>query len=51
MYIASGTKDLWQHRSQFVRGTRWWQPFCCAVDVTVASIVAIRILLGAQLQS
>jgi hypothetical protein len=31
-----------------VRGTRWWPPFCFAVDVTVASIVAIQILLGAQ---
>jgi hypothetical protein len=22
-----GLKDLWQHRSQFVAGTRWWPPF------------------------
>jgi hypothetical protein len=48
IYLGHGTKDLWQHRKQFVRGTRWWPPFCFAVDVTVASIVAIQILVGAQ---
>jgi hypothetical protein len=46
LYLAHGAKDLWQHRHQFVRGTRWWPPFCFAVDVTVASIVAAQILLG-----
>lgn len=51
LYLAHGVKDLWQHRSQFVRGTRWWPPFCFAVDVTVAAIVAIQILLGVQFQS
>jgi hypothetical protein len=24
VYLAHGAKDLWQHRHQFVRGTRWW---------------------------
>jgi hypothetical protein len=51
LYLAHGAKDLWQHRSQFVRGTRWWPPFCFAVDVTVASIVATQILAGAPFQS
>src|SRR4051812_14792373 len=27
-----GFKDLWQHRTQFVTTTRWWPPFCAAVD-------------------
>ena len=31
-----GAKDLWQHRTQFVRNTRWWPPFCIAVDWTAA---------------
>jgi hypothetical protein len=47
-YLGHGIKDLWQHRTQFVRGTRWWPPFCFAVDVTVAAIVAAQILLGVQ---
>ncbi|MCU1344782.1 MAG: hypothetical protein JWL70_1048, partial [Acidimicrobiia bacterium] len=50
LYFAHGTKDLWQHRTHFVRGTRWWPPFCLAVDFTVAGIVAAQLLLGAQFQ-
>jgi hypothetical protein len=50
LYLAHGAKDLWQHRHQFVRGTRWWPPFCFAVDMTVASIVAAQILLGVSFQ-
>src|SRR3954447_17909227 len=23
-----GVKDMWQHRTGFVAGTRWWPPFC-----------------------
>jgi hypothetical protein len=46
LYVAHGAKDLWQHRHQFVRGTRWWPPFCFAVDVTVAAIVAAQIIVG-----
>ena len=45
-YFAHGCKDLWQHRSQFVAGTRWWPPFCLAVDWTVAAIIAIAIAAG-----
>jgi hypothetical protein len=51
IYLAHGAKDLWQHRYQFVRGTRWWPPFCCAVDVSVASTIAVQIVLGARFQS
>jgi hypothetical protein len=51
LYVAHGAKDLWQHRHQFVRGTRWWPPFCFAVDMAVASIVAAQILLGVSFQS
>ena len=41
-----GLKDLWQHRTQFVRNTRWWPPFCATVDWVVAGILASAILLG-----
>jgi hypothetical protein len=43
-----GLKDLWQHRTQFVANTRWWPPFCFAVDWTVAGIIAAEILAGVQ---
>jgi hypothetical protein len=45
-YAAHGGKDLWQHRSQFVANTRWWPPFCVAVDWLVAAILAIEIAAG-----
>jgi fucose 4-O-acetylase-like acetyltransferase len=45
-YIAHGCKDLWQHRTQFVTGTRWWPPFCATVDWTVAAIIAVAIGSG-----
>jgi len=51
LYLAHGGKDLWQHRMHFVRGTRWWPPFCLAVDLTVAGIVAAQLGLGVQYQS
>ena len=41
-----GLKDLWQHRTQFVRNTRWWPPFCATVDWVVAGILTTAILLG-----
>jgi len=43
-----GVKDLWQHRTQFVRGTRWWPPFCMVVDFVVAAIIVIEIAAGVQ---
>ena len=45
-YFGHGCKDLWQHRTRFVTGTRWWPPFCFAVDWTVATIIAIALLAG-----
>lgn len=30
IYLAHAANDLWQHRTQFVSGTRWWPPFCFA---------------------
>lgn len=51
MYLAHGAKDLWQHRTQFVRGTRWWPPFCFAVDMAVAGIVAAQLLVGVNFHS
>jgi hypothetical protein len=45
-YLAHGCKDLWQHRTQFVTGTRWWPPFCATVDWTVAAIIAVAIGSG-----
>lgn len=41
-----GLKDLWQHRTQFVAGTRWWPPFCLVVDWVVAPIIAVEIVAG-----
>src|SRR3954464_9426555 len=43
-----GLKDLWQHRSHFVAGTRWWPPFCMVVDWVVAAIIAVEIAAGMQ---
>jgi hypothetical protein len=41
-----GLKDLWQHRTQFVRNTRWWPPFCATVDWVVAAILTGEIVIG-----
>lgn len=41
--VGHGLKDLWQHRYQFVSGTRWWPPFCCAVDFVAAALIGIAI--------
>ena len=38
-----GVKDLWQHRTQFVANTRWWPPFCAAVDFVAAVLIAVSI--------
>jgi hypothetical protein len=44
-----GLKDLWQHRTQFVIGTRWWPPFCAAVDWAAAAILAVALAVGVDL--
>jgi hypothetical protein len=41
-----GLKDLWQHRTQFVRNTRWWPPFCATVDWVAAGILTGALLMG-----
>jgi hypothetical protein len=45
-YAGHGLKDLWQHRTHLVRGTRWWPPFCAAVGWFVAIVIAIEIGAG-----
>ncbi|MFC4786315.1 hypothetical protein ACT8ZV_17695 [Nocardioides sp. MAHUQ-72] len=44
-----GLKDAWQHRTRFVAHTRWWPPFCAAVDFVMAALLAVVILTGANL--
>jgi hypothetical protein len=46
---AHGIKDAWQQRRQFVSGTRWWPPFCAAVDWVAAAIIAIEVIAGVPL--
>ena len=46
-YTGHGLKDFWQERSHYVAGTRWWPPFCAAVDCLVAVILAIEVIAGA----
>jgi hypothetical protein len=46
-----GLKDMWQHRTGFVTGTRWWPPFCAAVDVVAAALIAVAIAAGVPLFS
>ena len=45
-YAAHGTKDFWQERTHFVATTRWWPPFCAAVDFLVAAVLVVEILAG-----
>jgi hypothetical protein len=40
-YGLHGLKDLWQARTTFVAGTRWWPPFCAAVDWVVAASLLV----------
>jgi hypothetical protein len=47
---AHGLKDLWQHRTQYVTGTRWWPPFCVTVDWVAALILTAAILTGPALR-
>jgi hypothetical protein len=45
-YAGHGLKDLWQQRTQYVAHTRWWPPFCAAVDLLVAAILSVEIAAG-----
>jgi hypothetical protein len=49
-FIGHGFKDLWQHRSHYVAGTRWWPPFCLVVDWVVAAVLIVLIVVGVSLQ-
>jgi hypothetical protein len=46
-----GLKDTWQHRTGFVTGTRWWPPFCAAVDFVAAGLIAVAITVDLPLLS
>jgi hypothetical protein len=48
-YAGHGLKDYWQHRHQFVANTRWWPPFCAAVDWLVALVLVAEIIAGVNL--
>jgi hypothetical protein len=50
-FAAHGVKDAWQERRQFVSGTRWWPPFCAAVDWVVALVIVIEIVAGFRFHS
>ena len=45
-YAGHGLKDFWQERHHFVANTRWWPPFCAAVDWLVAAVIVFEILAG-----
>jgi hypothetical protein len=49
-FVGHGLKDLWQHRTRFVAGTRWWPPFCMVVDWVVAAVLMLLILAGVTLR-
>jgi len=44
--LAHGVKDLWQHRTGFVSGTRWWPPFCVTVDWVAGLLLAVLLAAG-----
>jgi hypothetical protein len=48
-YAGHGLKDAWQERRQYVANTRWWPPFCAAVDWLVAAILVVAIAAGVRL--
>jgi hypothetical protein len=48
-YAGHGLKDFWQERRQYVANTRWWPPFCAAVDWLVAAVLVVEIAAGVNL--
>ncbi len=50
-YAGHGLKDYWQHRRQYVVNTRWWPPFCAAVDWLVALVLIAVIVAGVDLHT
>jgi hypothetical protein len=49
-FAAHGLKDAWQQRAEYVSGTRWWPPFCAAVDWVVALVIGIEIVVRVHFQ-
>jgi len=45
-YAGHGLKDFWQERRHYVANTRWWPPFCAAVDWLVAAVLVVEIAAG-----
>ena len=45
-YAGHGLKDFWQERHHYVANTRWWPPFCAAVDWLVAVVLVLEIAAG-----
>ena len=45
-YAGHGLKDFWQERRQYVANTRWWPPFCAAVDWLLAAVLVVEIAAG-----
>ena len=45
-YALHGLKDFWQERRRYVANTRWWPPFCAAVDWLVAAVLIVEIAAG-----
>ena len=43
-----GLKDVWQERTRYVRGTRWWPLFCAVVDLVVGAVIAVEIVSGVR---
>jgi hypothetical protein len=48
-YAGHGLKDFWQERRQYVANTRWWPPFCAAVDWLVAAVLVVEMAAGVNL--
>lgn len=48
-YAGHGLKDFWQERRHYVANTRWWPPFCAAVDWLVAAVLLVEITIGINL--
>ena len=47
-YLGHGLKDFWQHRTNYVTGTRWWPPFCAAIDWVVSVMIVLAIVAGIE---
>jgi hypothetical protein len=47
-FTSHGLKDAWQERSHCVADTRWWPPFCAAVDWLVAGVLMVEIAAGVR---